>query len=557
MPSALVNNAQRPYGEPQTVDFFTIPTCEVCGRKRAVKTRSPWRTIIDLRENRESRSTYRWCGDPFCPGHAVVVSPDHPDVAPKSDYSYDVQAMVCVLRWRDRRTYEEIRAEMKARFDIEMSLNTVENILRIYEIGCADAYQPEYVEKIQANGGVILTIDGMAPLRGKQGLYIAYDYLTGLALGSAKLPNQKQETIAAFLEGVKRRVAEELGVSVKFVGVVSDALPSQRLAIEKVFPGVPHCLCHYHFFNLVLQDPKALDSKLVTRARKVLRALYDIQRYKERRANGGGPVEDDFVDAILEHAWELSNWRRRRKDPCFTSLELYDRLTGLAGIVHAAVDKLDAGKVVIAQAKVIRRLDSALQALLAKSAGGVAELTRVHAHLDELSGILGDLDASFKVGLEQLRALRDRLRKARFSPNVGEVERSFVEALMKFVRTKGEHLFNYKKVPGAPTTNNAHELAYKQLKHLLRRVIGHSAANEYLLAHGERLVFVNPGDSHEGVVEILRRVDHPAARRQIARERRSRDSLTFITHDAEKWGDSLARLYVMLEDLEHQALVVN
>lgn len=39
------------------------------------------------------------------------------------------------------------------------------------------------------------------------------------------------------------------------------------------------------------------------------------------------------------------------------------------------------------------------------------------------------------------------------------------------MENKGELLFNYKRIEAAPPTNNSHELAFKQLKHCLRRVI--------------------------------------------------------------------------------------
>ena len=120
---------------------------------------------------------------------------------------------------------------------------------------------------------------------------------------------------------------------------------------------------------------------------------------------------------------------------------------------------------------------------------------------------------------------------------------------MKFVRTKGEHLFNYKRVPGAPTTNNSHELQYKQLEHLLRRAIGHSAANEYLLARGERPVFLNPGEAFEDIVATLQEVDQAEARRQIAAGRKSREGLTFIVHDAEKWSNFIDDLWEMVKNL--------
>jgi len=122
-----------------------------------------------------------------------------------------------------------------------------------------------------------------------------------------------------------------------------------------------------------------------------------------------------------------------------------------------------------------------LETLVAEGKGSAAELGRIKVNLAILKGILNDLDISAKQGLRRLRLLRDQLRKARLRPQCGETERKFAEAMMKYVGTKGELLFNYKLVPGAPTTNNAQELKIKQLKHFLRRVIGHSAASAFLL----------------------------------------------------------------------------
>ena len=120
---------------------------------------------------------------------------------------------------------------------------------------------------------------------------------------------------------------------------------------------------------------------------------------------------------------------------------------------------------------------------------------------------------------------------------------------MKYVKTKGDLLFNYKDVAGAPRTNNAHELQYKQLKHLLRKVIGFSAANSYLVAHGERIVFVEPGESREGNVEIFRTMDHARARGLIASDRKPRDSLCFVMQDATRWEGLMSDLRAKLEIL--------
>ncbi len=272
MGSGLDNNRDRPLVKQILLDRPERPKCPHCGRLMRVKSRSKPRLLVDVPGNLEIQTTYYQSGNPACPGRqAAYEQPENPYAPPDGDYTFVVMATVCHLRWARHLTYEEIIAEIARAHGIRLCLNTVENFLKIYEFGCASKYRPEYLEKVRVNGGVLLTLDGMLPLKGKQGLYTARDYYTGLPLGARKIARQDEDAIAAFLEGVKARVEAELGV--KVVAIISDALPAQRIAIERVFPGVPHCLCHYHFYNLVLQAPRALDSNLTTAIRSALRKL--------------------------------------------------------------------------------------------------------------------------------------------------------------------------------------------------------------------------------------------------------------------------------------------
>ncbi len=190
--------------------------------------------------------------------------------------------------------------------------------------------------------------------------------------------------------------------------------------------------------------------------------------------------------------------------------------------------------------------------MIAASDVDAAALARIRDHLGELAEVVGDLDTTAKTGLKRLRSLRDRLRRIRLTPACGPTEREFIEALMKFVGTTGELLFNYKLVPGAPTTNNAHELRFKQPKHLLRRVVGFTAASTYLLANGERLVFVDPKEKFAGILSILKSVDYAEVQKTIAGERKPSDRLTLLLHAPDKWEEHLKGMYNLLEDLKKQ-----
>ncbi|MHA1734446.1 MAG: hypothetical protein ACTSU5_21115, partial [Promethearchaeota archaeon] len=75
--------------------------------------------------------------------------------------------------------------------------------------------------------------------------------------------------------------------------------------------------------------------------------------------------------------------------------------------------------------------------------------------------------------------------------------------------------------------------------------------------HGERIVYVNPGESREGIEEILQGTDHAAARATIAAERKSRDSLCYAVHDPKKWGTKLDEIERMLDVLAIPVSIIN
>jgi hypothetical protein len=174
-----------------------------------------------------------------------------------------VHAKVAEFRWSRKLTYEEIIKSMKKDFGIALNLATTERILKTYEIACSHKYKPEYIKKIRANGGVLLTIDGMKPLKGNPSLYTTRDENTGLKIYSSRLTTESKIRIKEHLSVAKHRIKTELGVEV--IGIISDALPTQRKAIAEVFPGVPHCLCHYYFYKYLFKAPKDLDSNLMTK----------------------------------------------------------------------------------------------------------------------------------------------------------------------------------------------------------------------------------------------------------------------------------------------------
>lgn len=561
MGSTHQNNAHRTLGDPKELNITPRPVCIHCKRSMAILKTSR-ATIIGLHENYSVITPHYCCMHKDCPGEIVrkrkkkprtFMKPNNLFHAPYASYDNDVQTEVIRLRWQDKHTQKEIIQKLKNNFDIVMDQSAVEPILKIYEIACAEEYRPEYIAQIQKNGGIILCIDVMKPIGAKKGVLASHDYLTGLTLGAQRMPNGKEETYILFLNRLKRRIEDELGV--KILAVMSDALKEQRKAVEKVFPGIYHCLCHYHFYNLVLKSAKEADSQVITQLRKILRNQSRLRMYRQCiDANYEMPSSIAPLESILKPLVELGKWLRKPNDPCFNSLIFFDRITSIDDKLESLIKLIDDNKVELEPLVIrsVRSLHKAIKNGLDNARPVIVELHQIRQHLSTLTNILSSIEESFERGVERLLNFKMNLEIYRENPLCGQIESTVLEDMTKFIATKGKLLLNYRQVPGAPNTNNFQELEFKSIKYILRRILGYSAAKEYLYAHGERILFVNPNEPKANIQVILRNIDQRAARELIRSERKSRDGWVKFIREKNRWGEVLAKIDAFIEEISHQ-----
>ena len=549
MPTSVSKYLPRHNGTLIVIDFNERPICKYCNKPMKIANTTITGPIVGLIENYDVQKRYYKCGQALCKGGdekpTHPVNELHP---PKSDFDYEVHAKVAEFRWKRKLIYEEIIAEMEKEFGILLNLATVERMLKTYEIGCSQKYKPEYIEKIKSNGGVLLTIDGMKPLKGNSPLYTTRDEFTGLKIHAKRLTSESTKQIKEVLNAAKQRIKIEL--KSKVIGIMSDAHPKQRRAIAEVFPKKPHCLCHYHFYNYVFKVPKELDSNLMTQTRKFLRGLYHLNKEKiyDNQEKHWEP-KHAFTKDLLKILRALSNWKSRPKDPFFVGAELFSRLTDVVDLLEDLISDIDTIGRSFEDEKVIRELYLKIKEYLTANQDKERELGAIKSHLTNIKNILDDDKATADTALNLLEDYCKRLALQPLKNDCGPVEAQFIEDLTKFVETKGELLFNYKRIEGAPKTNNLHELSFKQLKHFLRKILGFRTAKSFLLSHGEHIIFVDPDESYESILSIFKSMDHVKARKLIRLERTSRDSIRFIIHDTVKWNLKLKYLKQSAKDL--------
>ena len=165
----------------------------------------------------------------------------------------------------------------------------------------------------------------------------------------------------------------------------------------------------------------------------------------------------------------------------------------------------------------------------------VGELQAIHGHIKMLTKILEDPDATAGEGWMQMELFCRENESRQADPNCGSLEKDFLVQVHDYFNTKGKLLFNYRLIPGAPSTNNYEEAQYHLIKHYIRRTIGQQSAKEYLARHGARMFFVNRNAKLEEIEDILKIMDQTKARKILDKERPCRSDVENLMHQEHCW----------------------
>jgi hypothetical protein len=121
----------------------------------------------------------------------------------------------------------------------------------------------EWLAQVEKNGGIIVSVDGIQPEKGNETVYLVRDALTGRVLAAENVTSSETAVMKALLSPV-----EALEVTV--LGTITDAQESELLAVQELWPQVPHQVCQFH----VLRDASKLafeaDKQVKTAMRKRL-----------------------------------------------------------------------------------------------------------------------------------------------------------------------------------------------------------------------------------------------------------------------------------------------
>jgi hypothetical protein len=97
----------------------------------------------------------------------------------------------------------------------------------------------EWLSQVEKNKGIIVSIDGIKPDNGNETIYLVRDALTGRMLNAENVTGSGVSRLKQVLEPV-------LELNVPVLGTISDAQESEVMALNSLWPDVPHQTCQFH-----------------------------------------------------------------------------------------------------------------------------------------------------------------------------------------------------------------------------------------------------------------------------------------------------------------------
>ena len=294
--------------------------CPLCGETMWAAYHN-YRTITTLDDVVHLTLQIRRCLNRACPQLRRPYRPEAEGrlALPKHEFGLDVIACVGTLRYAQHRSLPEIHEHLRHR-GVAIAPRTVMHLLERYDelltLSLTDTARLQRIT--QAQGRVILALDGLQPDVGHEVLWVLRDCLSGEVLLARSLLSATQPDLAVLLRTVRQNVP------VPIIGIISDGQLSIRGAVAEVFPDVPHQLCHFHYLREAAKPIYDADRHAKKELKKRVRGVRPIERRLAGRRDPEAEVVRGYCAAVRS---ALTDDGRPPLDA--SGLKLHDRLTAI------------------------------------------------------------------------------------------------------------------------------------------------------------------------------------------------------------------------------------
>lgn len=268
--------------------------CSDCQKRLRRAVTLSERTVVTLQEViKLVHAGYR-CPDEQCAGHQRTYRSARADVLalPRFTYGMDVVLLVGRLRLVKHQTVDEIHRELLAQLAPLGVTIARREVLYLFDAYCtmlraaSSAKEDEaWLDQVKKNEGIIVSIDGIQPDKGNETIYLVRDALTGRVLVAENVLSSETAVMKALLTPVV-----ELGV--KVLGTISDAQESELLALQELWPEVPHQVCQFHALRDASKTAFEADKAAKTAIRKRLQPkIREVRKQIKKALETAAPQE--------------------------------------------------------------------------------------------------------------------------------------------------------------------------------------------------------------------------------------------------------------------------
>jgi hypothetical protein len=246
-----------------------ITDCPHCGRPLQAQRHYQWRkTVQHLDKVVYVASQGKECSNAQCLHRDQVYSAAAAQMVtvPGCTYGLDVIAQVGWWREQEHLNRQQIHGRLQKR-GVQVCEREVDHLYAQYQVllACAERLdKPQLGQLVAERGGLIISLDGLAPEGATEQLWLVREVQSDLVLVVGWLPRVNHETLAALLKPVA-------DLELPLLATLSDKQGCVKKALNSVWPDVPHQWCQAHYLSNAMQPLYAQDLALKTELRQQIR----------------------------------------------------------------------------------------------------------------------------------------------------------------------------------------------------------------------------------------------------------------------------------------------
>jgi len=247
-----------------------LTQCPHCGAPLVAQRHYQWRkTVQHLDQVIYIASEGKVCRNTQCARLGQVYSAAAAQMETVPGCSYGLDVIVQVGWWREQEHLNRVQIHGRLRErGVQLSEREVDHLYTHYQVlqACAARLdQARLTALVAAHGGLIISLDGLAPEGATEQLWVVREVQTDTVLVVGWLPRVNHDTLAALLQPV-------VALALPILATISDKEGCVKKALTTVWPDVPHQWCQAHYVGNAMKPVYAHDLALKTELRQQIRA---------------------------------------------------------------------------------------------------------------------------------------------------------------------------------------------------------------------------------------------------------------------------------------------